>query len=51
MRTRSAGDFLFWDEHLPFRPFFERLDLTATLELACGHGRHAEMIIDHAPSA
>ena len=37
--------FLFWDEWRPFRPFFERLDLTATLELACGHGRHAEKII------
>ena len=35
---------VFWDEETIFRQMFERLDLTATLELSCGHGRHAEQI-------
>jgi len=35
---------VFWDEKTVFRTLFERLDLTATLELSCGHGRHAEQI-------
>lgn len=34
--------FLFWDEGMPIRKFFNRLDLKFTVELACGHGRHAE---------
>ena len=29
---------------VPFRRLFDRLDLTDTLELACGHGRHSEHI-------
>jgi SAM-dependent methyltransferase len=36
--------FIFWDEDGPFRRLFERLDLSSTLELACGHGRHAEQM-------
>jgi SAM-dependent methyltransferase len=35
---------LFWAEHTPFRQLFNRLDPSAVLELACGHGRHAEKI-------
>ncbi len=30
----------FWDEDTIFRKCFRRLDLTATLDFACGHGRH-----------
>lgn len=36
--------FLFWDPAHPFRPWFDRLDLRNVLELACGHGRHAERV-------
>lgn len=35
---------VFWREGTLFRRLFEKLDLTATVELACGHGRHAERI-------
>jgi SAM-dependent methyltransferase len=34
--------FLFWDADRPFRRLFDRLDLSRTVELAVGHGRHAE---------
>jgi ubiquinone/menaquinone biosynthesis C-methylase UbiE len=34
--------FVFWDAGTTFRTLFGRLDTTATLELACGHGRHGE---------
>ncbi|KGQ18535.1 Methyltransferase type 11 [Lysobacter dokdonensis DS-58] len=34
--------FVFWDPAHPFRSYFDRLDLRNTIELACGHGRHAE---------
>lgn len=37
---------VFWGEHTHFRRLFARLDLTQALELACGHGRHAEQIAD-----
>ena len=33
---------MFWSADGPFRRQFNRLDLSATLELACGWGRHAE---------
>jgi ubiquinone/menaquinone biosynthesis C-methylase UbiE len=33
---------VFWNENTRFRKLFNMLDLTATLELSCGHGRHAE---------
>jgi len=36
--------FIFWAEDGAFRPLFERLNLEHVVELACGHGRHAEMI-------
>ena len=32
----------FWDEGTAFRRLFDRKNLTHTLELACGHGRHDE---------
>jgi ubiquinone/menaquinone biosynthesis C-methylase UbiE len=35
----------FWSEAGPFRPMFEQLDLTNTIELACGHGRHTAQIL------
>lgn len=34
----------FWDVDSQFRSTFERLDLADVLELACGHGRHAEIV-------
>lgn len=36
--------FLFWEPAHPFRPWFDRLDLRNVLELAVGHGRHAERV-------
>jgi ubiquinone/menaquinone biosynthesis C-methylase UbiE len=36
--------FMFWDEDKDFRRLFDKLDLTSTLELSCGHGRHAERV-------
>ena len=41
---------LFWAESTPFRRFFNRLDLTSVVELACGHGRHAANIVRAAGS-
>ena len=38
----------FWDEGSPFPPLFDQLDLTTVIELACGHGRHAEHILHRA---
>jgi SAM-dependent methyltransferase len=38
--------FIFWDEGRIFRRFFDRLDLDSVIELACGHGRHAQIIQD-----
>ena len=34
----------FWSEGPPFIRLFNTLDLTNVIELACGHGRHAEFI-------
>jgi len=31
-----------WDNRLPFRSFFDRLELDFVIELSCGYGRHAE---------
>lgn len=36
--------FLFWSKEFPFRRYFDQLDLSVVIELACGHGRHAENI-------
>jgi SAM-dependent methyltransferase len=35
---------VFWGENSPFLTLFQRLDLERLVELACGHGRHGEMI-------
>lgn len=40
--------FVFWQDGSVFRQLFDRLDLDHVVELACGHGRHAEMIKDKA---
>jgi len=40
----EAWTFIFWSEGHPFYPLFKHLDLTNVLELACGHGRHTEVI-------
>jgi len=31
-----------WDDRLPFRGFFDTLDLDCVIELSAGYGRHAE---------
>ncbi|WP_082575427.1 MULTISPECIES: class I SAM-dependent methyltransferase [unclassified Lysobacter] len=36
--------FMFWNSDHLFRPYFDRLDLDNVVELACGHGRHSEMV-------
>jgi ubiquinone/menaquinone biosynthesis C-methylase UbiE len=38
---------LFWSDEHQFRRLFNQLDLTITLELACGYGRHSEHLLDH----
>jgi SAM-dependent methyltransferase len=38
----------FWMPGSRFRTQFEKLDLTAVLDLACGRGRHAAQFIDRA---
>lgn len=40
----------FWDETRAFRPWFDRLDPRNILELACGHGRHSEVVAPMAPA-
>jgi SAM-dependent methyltransferase len=40
--------FLFWNPETDFRQLFDRLDLTTVVELACGHGRHTENVVDRA---
>ncbi|MBE1427299.1 SAM-dependent methyltransferase [Desulfomicrobium macestii] len=35
---------LFWGENTLFRQKFNRLDLSNVLELACGYGRHSEIV-------
>jgi ubiquinone/menaquinone biosynthesis C-methylase UbiE len=39
---------VFWGEGTIFRRLFAQLDLTKVIELACGHGRHSEQIVDRA---
>lgn len=36
----------FWADGSFYRSEFEKLDLTATLEIACGKGRHSAKIVD-----
>jgi SAM-dependent methyltransferase len=38
----------FWSDESPFLRLFKELDLTCVLELACGHGRHAEKLREQA---
>jgi SAM-dependent methyltransferase len=38
---------VFWADGHPFLPFFEELDVTSVLELACGHGRHSEFLLEN----
>lgn len=43
----------FWSTDVPHRPFrrmFDTLDLRVTLELACGHGRHAQQVYRAVPA-
>lgn len=35
--------YLFWDKETPFRRLFEKLPKRNAIELACGHGHHAEI--------
>jgi len=35
---------MFWNEGTIYRTLFNELDLACVIELACGHGRHAEVI-------
>jgi SAM-dependent methyltransferase len=35
---------IFWDDGTPFRKLFDKLDPSAVLELACGHGRHSARV-------
>lgn len=36
--------YIFWDENTIFRRLFEKLELSEVVELAVGHGRHAELV-------
>jgi len=38
----------FWGSASPFLEMFRQLDLGRVIELACGHGRHAERILEQA---
>ncbi len=40
--------FIFWENGRGFKDMFDRLDLTHVIELACGHGRHSERIVNAA---
>ena len=40
---------IWWSDKSIFKHLFEKLDLTSTLELACGHGRHSEIVADLTP--
>lgn len=39
----ESWTWLFWDPLHPFRPWFDQLDLSNVVELACGRGRHSEL--------
>jgi SAM-dependent methyltransferase len=47
-KVESMTD-VFWDAGTPFRERFDLLDLAATVEIACGKGRHAAQIVDRCP--
>jgi ubiquinone/menaquinone biosynthesis C-methylase UbiE len=42
-RNAERWTHLFWSETSDFRKLFNRLRLDSVVELACGHGRHAEI--------
>lgn len=44
----SANVSVFWDEASIFKRLFKQLDLSATVDLACGQGRHSAQIIERA---
>lgn len=46
-RDADSADWLapFWGPSSPFLAMFRLLDLSCVIELACGHGRHAELIL------
>ena len=37
--------FIFWNDNSNFKKCFDRLDLRYCAELACGHGRHSEQLL------
>jgi len=39
---------IFWNKETYFRKYFDKLDLTNVVELACGRGRHVPQYIDKA---
>jgi ubiquinone/menaquinone biosynthesis C-methylase UbiE len=39
-------NYFFWDKTSPFAVQFAKLDCRSLLELACGHGRHTDQIIN-----
>ena len=45
----EKGTPLFWRGSSPFLKCFKKLDLTRVIELACGHGRHAQQIKNDSP--
>jgi SAM-dependent methyltransferase len=38
---------LFWSDAHAFKPLFDELDLKRVVELACGHGRHGEYLLQN----
>lgn len=36
--------FMFWNHGHGYRDYFDLLDLSSVVELACGHGRHSERV-------
>ena len=36
--------YVFWNDESKYKQLFSRLDLSSTVELAAGHGRHAEIV-------
>ena len=44
----ESGDWVraFWDEGTPFRTLFDKMNHSAIVDLACGHGRHSWQMRD-----
>jgi SAM-dependent methyltransferase len=47
-RNAEELTWVFWGEKSIFPPLFAQLDLENVIELACGHGRHAELVAPRA---